>query len=84
MGRPKGALNKITADVRALAQEYGAQAIATLAEIMGDGDQPAPARVSAAKEILDRAYGKSPQPITDGEGGSLADSVAKLIEALPS
>lgn len=83
-GRPKGAVNKITADVRVLASQYGAQAVETLAEIMKDGAQPAAARVSAAKEILDRAYGKSPQPITDGDGGSLADAVSKLIEVLPS
>lgn len=83
-GRPKGSLNKITADVRVLATQYGEKAIKTLAEIMEDGAQPAAARVSAAKEILDRAYGKSPQPITDGDGGSLADAVSKLVEALPN
>lgn len=82
-GRPKGAINKITADVRALAQEYGPKALKVLGKIMEDDEQPAPARVSAAKELLDRAYGKSPQPITDTDG-SLADVVRDLIEALPS
>lgn len=84
LGRKKGVPNKITADVRALAQVYGAGAIAALAEIMEDGKQPAAARVSAAKELLDRAYGKSPQPITDEGGGSLSDAIARLIEGLPS
>lgn len=83
-GRPKGALNKVTADVRALAQKYGADAIETLSQIMKADDQPAAARVSAAKEILDRAYGKSPQPITEGDGGSLSDAVSRLIEGLPN
>jgi hypothetical protein len=82
-GRPKGAVNKTTADVRALAQEYGARAIASLASIMENEEQPAAARVSAAKELLDRGFGKSPQPITDGDGGSLSDAVAQLIESLP-
>ncbi len=83
-GRPKGAVNKITADVRVLAQEYGAKAIASLASIMENEEQPAAARVSAAKELLDRAYGKSPQPITDGDGGTLAEAVSRLIEGLPN
>lgn len=82
-GRKPGTPNKVTADVRALAQEYGAKAIAALAKIMDSEEQPAAARVSAAKELLDRAYGKAPQPITDGDGGSLADAVSKLIEGLP-
>ena len=82
-GRPKGAVNKVTADVRALAQQYGPRAIKTLASIMENEEQPAPARVSAAKELLDRAYGKSPQPITDSDGGSLAEAVSALIESLP-
>lgn len=84
MGRPKGALNKVTAEVRSIAQQYGSDAMNALAEIMKDTAQPAAARVSAAKEILDRGYGKSPQPITDGDGGNLADAVTQLIEALPS
>lgn len=83
-GRQKGTLNKVTADVRAIAQKYGPAAIATLAEIMEDRKQPAPARVSAAKELLDRAYGKSPQPISDADGGSLSEAVSKLIESLPN
>lgn len=83
-GRAKGTPNKVTADVRALAQEYGAEAIKTLAEIMKDTAQPAAARVSAVKEILDRAYGKSPQPVSDADGSTLADAVHRLIEGLPS
>lgn len=83
-GRPKGAVNKLTKDVRALAQQYGEQAIEALAEIMEDIAQPGACRVSAAKELLDRAYGKSPQPITDGDGGTLTDAVMKLIEGLPN
>ncbi len=62
-GRPKGKPNAITADVREAAQQYGADALRTLADIMGGEDQPAAARVAASKEILDRAYGKSPQAL---------------------
>lgn len=49
---------------------------------MVDKAQPAAARVSAAKEILDRAYGKSPQPITDGNG-EMSEILSLLIAKLP-
>lgn len=81
-GRPKGAVNKVTADVRALAMKHGPRAVEVLADIMENSNSDRN-RIAAAKEILDRAYGKSPQPITDGDGGSLSDAVASLIDALP-
>lgn len=55
-------LNKVTSDVRVAALQYGPQAIETLAKIMLTGESDK-AKVAAAKEILDRAYGKSPQAI---------------------
>ena len=61
-GRPKGVPNKITADVKALAQVYCSDAIDTLAKIMSDSEVPPAARVSAAKELIDRGYGKAIQP----------------------
>lgn len=81
-GRPKGAINKITADVRVLAQQHGKAAIDCLAEIFKDREQPAAARVAASREILDRAYGKSPQPI-EGGTSNLAETLQRLIEAQP-
>lgn len=83
-GRPKGSVNKVTADVRALAQKHGEAAIQALVDIMKGAEQPPAARVSAAKEILDRAYGKSPQPISDADGTSLTDAVNRLIAGLPN
>lgn len=62
-GSRKGVPNKITADVKAVAQEYGQEAVETLAQIMRGPDMPPAARVSAAKELLDRGYGKAPQTI---------------------
>lgn len=82
-GRKKGTPNKVTADVRELAQSYGPKALEVLASIMEGEDQPPAARVSAAKEILDRAYGKSPQPTEGGDAGNLTEAVTRLIEALP-
>lgn len=68
MGRPKGSPNKATADVKAVAGKYSPAAFRTLAKIMENSESDN-ARVSAAKEILDRAHGKAPQPQT-GEGGT--------------
>ena len=58
-GRQPGSLNKVSADVRELAGQYGPAAIAELARLATGADSEQ-ARVSACKEILDRAYGKSP------------------------
>lgn len=60
-GRPKGALNKATVDVKEAAQAFTADAIQTLAEIMRSTEHPAAARVSAASTLLDRGHGKPKQ-----------------------
>lgn len=61
-GRKKGVNNKATQDVKALAQKYAAPAIAELARLATMAESEA-ARVSAIKELLDRAFGKSPQAL---------------------
>lgn len=68
-GRKAGTPNKATADVKSLAQKYAPAALEELARLAREAESEA-ARVAAIKEILDRAYGKSRQPIDgDGEGG---------------
>lgn len=62
-GRPKGAPNKATAEVRDVAQGYTNEAVTTLVSIFLDKDQPAASRVAAAREILDRGHGRSKQSI---------------------
>jgi hypothetical protein len=61
-GRKKGVTNKAVTDIKALAQEYGAAAIQTLVDLMIAADFE-PTRVAAAKELLDRGYGKAAQVI---------------------
>jgi len=78
-GRQKGTPNKVTSDVKALAQQYAPAALKELGRLCTEaGDEKA--RVSAIKEILDRAYGKSPQAIT-GEGGGPVQIVINGVEA---
>lgn len=61
-GRKPGSVNKVTAEVRELAGQYGPMALAELARLAEHAESEQ-ARVSACKEILDRAYGKSAQSI---------------------
>lgn len=71
-GRQKGTPNKATADIKALAQEYGPEAITRLVDIMmnSESDQ---AKLGAIKELLDRGYGKAKQQVeaTGPNGGPM-------------
>ena len=73
-GRPKGALNRSTLEVREAARAYTAEALAKLAAIMRHGTSEA-AQILAAKELLDRGYGR-PAQASEPEG--------VLIEAPPT
>ena len=72
-GKPKGTLNKSTAEVKGLAQTYGPGALTTLATIMRNSDNDQ-ARIAAAKELLDRGYGKTAQAVelTGKDGGPIS------------
>lgn len=68
-GRQKGTPNKATAEVRALASEYGPDAFRQLAELAGlarddagkriPGASSETARISAIGMLLDRGFGKA-------------------------
>ena len=73
-GRPKGALNRSTLEVREAARAYTAEALAKLAAIMRHGTSEA-VQILAAKELLDRGYGRPAQALSEPE--------ATLIEARP-
>jgi hypothetical protein len=66
-GRKTGTPNKITTEVRDLARQHGAKVIDELARL-ATAAQSEQARVAAIKELLDRAYGKSPQAFTGDSG----------------
>lgn len=80
-GRKSGTPNKATAVIKSLAQPYGETAVAVLNEIMTDAGMPPAARVSAAKELLDRGYGKSIQGIElTGEGGAPIETKTTVVD----
>ena len=61
-GRPAGALNKLTRPVKELACDQGAESIARLVQLR-DQAESEQVRFAAAKELLDRAYGRARQEI---------------------
>ena len=64
-GRPLGSPNKLTRPLKELASQYGPDALKTLVEIMTGGENEQ-ARISAAKELLDRGFGR-PRPEVDSK-----------------
>jgi hypothetical protein len=78
-GRPKGSLNKATADIKAAAQVYTEDALATLAQIMKAGESEA-ARVAAANSILDRGFGKPRQSM---DLDATTDMTVEIVTGVP-
>ena len=66
-GRPRGVPNKDRRDIRAAAQRHGHAALAEIVRLMMEAESEQ-TRLAAAREVMDRAYGKAPQAHT-GEGG---------------
>ncbi len=64
-GRVAGTPNKSTAEIRALAQSHGPAAIKKLVHLMENAESESTQR-EAAKDILERGYGKPPQELTVG------------------
>ncbi len=77
-GRKSGVLNKVTTDVRALAEPYGTEALEQLVTLMRSAENEQ-VKVAACKEILDRAYGKSPQAVTVDPGDKAVDFMTELL-----
>ena len=70
-GRQKGTLNHATSEIRELVRQYCPAAVIELARLSQEA-QSEQARVAAIKELLDRGYGKSPQPLDgDVDGGPI-------------
>ena len=61
-GRQKGTPNKLTAEIKEVARQYGTEAVEKLAELMRCPDNPQVQR-AAAEALLDRGYGRPMQAI---------------------
>lgn len=82
-GRPPGAVNKTTADIRALAQSFGADVIARLAHLALNAEAET-AQIAACKELLDRGYGRAVQSLQnlDGDGNPTDAPMRVVVEFL--
>ncbi len=79
-GRKAGLVNQLTRDIREMALPHAEQAIDTIVGLMGDAEVDYSVRMSAAKEILDRAYGKAKQSVDANVNVSFAALVRKALE----
>jgi hypothetical protein len=87
-GRKAGSVNKATADVRAIAQQWGSDALEAAAAMAGlikkegfpqaESDQ---VRLAAINLVLDRGYGKAAQSFT-GENGEGPVLIKQLLDAV--
>jgi hypothetical protein len=80
-GRKPGIPNRVTADIKALAQSYGPEAIEELVRILRKSENDN-ARIAAIKELFDRGYGKAAQAVIvngDEEGGPVQFSLIKRV-----
>jgi hypothetical protein len=67
-GRGPGTPNKSTSTLKDLARKHTEAALNTLVTVMTGGAAiPAAAQVAAAKELLDRGYGKASQVLSGDE-----------------
>ena len=62
-GRPLGSPNKAVIGRKSQARLFGKEVLETLMEIATDGNQPGNVEVMAAREVLDRGFGKPTRPI---------------------
>lgn len=90
-GRPKGSVTpetikrrEVEATLKEMAGQHTATALQTLVEIMNDDTTPPAARVSAVKELLDRAHGKAPQAIVGDPDLPLDIRVSRIELTAPA
>ena len=68
-GNKSGGRKPIPDDVKKMLSDAAPDAVNLLIEVMKDAGKEDKLRVQCAETIIERVYGKNPQPIiTDGEG----------------
>ena len=82
VGPPRKPLprKKIPADLRSLARGHTELCIKVLAGIVSQEAVPPAARVSAAGILLDRGWGRAPQPHTGEDDKDIRITVRNIIE----
>jgi hypothetical protein len=74
----KGSPNRLARfDIGASAKVYGLRALATIVEIMENEEEASPVRLAAAREVLDRGFGR-PKQVTE-VGGVDGDEIRNRL-----
>ena len=71
---------KISADLRSLARGHTELCIKVLAGMVSQEAIPPAARVSAAGILLDRGWGKAPQPHTGEDDKDICVTIRNIVE----
>jgi hypothetical protein len=86
-GRPVGSISKTTAELKTLAQQHGAAIITKLAElagvIEGNAAESQAVQVQAMRELLDRGFGRSTQPLSGDAGAAPLNITFHWADAVP-
>ena len=77
-GRKRGVPNKATAEIKALAQEYGSEMIAELYDLTKSKDERI--KLAAIGMMLERGYGRAAQAVTMTT--DVGENFIKTLEAL--
>ena len=82
-GRPAGAVNKATSELKfnlsELARQHSNDALDTLVDVMKSG-QSDTARIAAATAILDRGYGKPSMAQVDNSTGQVITALEVVAD----
>ena len=73
-GRPA-----VIRDLREAAQGYSEEALSVLAGVMRDADAPSAAKVAAARELLDRGFGKAVQEVDVNSKVDMGATAAQVL-----
>ena len=76
-GRPA-----VIRDLREAAQGYSEEALSVLAGVMRDADAPSAAKVAAARELLDRGFGKAVQAVDVSSKVDVGKTAAQVLMEL--
>lgn len=80
-GNPRGR-PKRDHDIAALARDYAPASIAILVDIMADERTPPATRVMAARELLDRGFGRPPQALQLKHSLTVGEEFDRFIRKL--
>jgi len=80
-GNPKGRPPKSHC-ARDIAAKHARKAFRALSEVLSDKEAPPAARVSAASQILDRAFGKAPQSLEVTQTVGLSEAFEDVIKQI--